>query len=69
VPNDCSDEPKYVAHCCVALKCCVLTVHFFVFQLHLQQWVESEYSNTKSMKNHTRSLTAVPAHWCQKGPT
>jgi len=30
---DGSDEPKHVAHCCVALKCCVWRYTSFVFRL------------------------------------
>jgi len=26
------DEPKHVAHCCIALKCCVWWHTLFVFQ-------------------------------------
>ena len=41
VPNDGSDKPKYVALCCLALKCCVWRYTLFVF--HLQQPLRDEF--------------------------
>jgi len=33
LPDDDTDEPKHVAHCCTALKCYVWRYTAFVFQL------------------------------------
>ena len=32
VPDDGSDEPNDIAHCCIALKCCVWGYSLFVLQ-------------------------------------
>jgi hypothetical protein len=60
VPDDCSDEPKHIPHCCMALECCVWQYTFSVFQLQLKQWDESEYTNTAI---HQYSNTPIHSPW------